>query len=320
MLCVQIAAMQGAVVRVVARVTAAQEAAILIAVSADAALPVDHLIACLRVTPRVRALHATVLRRIESFAEQDGRLFTLPVGDALEEAIVLIAGRGPLYHALSVIIGERAIWSRDIDGIVVGDGFSLPMGEAFLTVLAQEPRFRDIPAIVIGEMPVDFTASLPNCDVDDGDPDSLVPRLVPLVRQHAFKMRIKRMLVSLDAHGVFRSGNRTTRRRGVLARSQQDDQRSQRVSQAFSMARLSLEGPPDDRAVRAGVRLLTLLIRNIDFDMCDDDSALLIVFTQTDLRNAPYRRPPHHQRDVHCHVPLPAIRRRKSPPMSLWRR
>jgi PleD family two-component response regulator len=33
-------------------------------------------------------------------------------------------------------------------------------------------------------------------------------------------------------------------------------------------------------------RLLTRLIRNIDFACRDDDGALLIVFTQTDLRSA----------------------------------
>jgi hypothetical protein len=83
----------------------------------------------------------------------------LPVGDALDDATVLIAGRGPLYPALSVAMGERVkmagalsveaaarhLNARDIDGIVVGDGFSPRMVEAFLTVLAQESRFRDIP-------------------------------------------------------------------------------------------------------------------------------------------------------------------------------
>ena len=53
--------------------------------------------------------------------------------------------------ALSVEAAAKHLNTRDIDGIVVGDGFSLRMVEAFLTVLAQEPRFRDIPVAVIGE-------------------------------------------------------------------------------------------------------------------------------------------------------------------------
>lgn len=102
----------------------------------------------------------------------------LPVGDALDDATVLIAGRGPLYPMLSVAMGERVrvagalsveaaarhLNARDIDGIVVGDGFSSRMVEAFLTVLAPEPRFRDIPVALIGEAPPDFAEALPNID------------------------------------------------------------------------------------------------------------------------------------------------------------
>ena len=60
---------------------------------------------------RVRALHATVLRRIEMFGSHGGKLPMLPVGDALDDATVLVVGRGPLYPALSVAIGERVNWS-----------------------------------------------------------------------------------------------------------------------------------------------------------------------------------------------------------------
>ena len=75
---------------------------------------------------RVRALHATVLRRIELFTSHDGKLPTLPVGDALVDATVLIAGRGPLYPTLSVAMGERVkvagaaieIGADDVDALV----------------------------------------------------------------------------------------------------------------------------------------------------------------------------------------------------------
>ena len=93
--------------------------------------------------------------------------------------------------------------SRDIDGIVVGDGFSPRMVEAFLTVLAQEPRFRDIPVAVIGETPPEFADALPNIDHVAADPARLVARMMPLVRMRAFEARLKRMLKSLDTDGVF---------------------------------------------------------------------------------------------------------------------
>jgi hypothetical protein len=118
-------------------------------------MPSERLIARLESAMRVRALHATVLRRIEMFASHGNSLPPMPISDALDDATVLIAGRGPLYPALSVAIGERVnilgglsvetaarhLNTRDIDGIVVGDGFSPRMVEAFLTVLTQDPRF-----------------------------------------------------------------------------------------------------------------------------------------------------------------------------------
>ncbi len=174
MLARQIATAGGPIVPVVARVYAEQDPALPIALAADAALPVERLIARLRSAMRVRGLHATVLRRIETFVAHDGQLPQLPVGDALDDATVLIAGRGPLYPKLSVAMGERVkmlgtlsvegaakhLNARDIDGIVIGDGFSARMVEAFLTVLAQEARFRDIPIAVIGEPAPEFIDGL----------------------------------------------------------------------------------------------------------------------------------------------------------------
>ena len=57
-------------------------------------------------------------------------------------------------------------------------------------------------------------------------------------------------------------------------------------STALSLARFSFDGALDARAGMDGARLLTRLIRNIDFACRDDDGALLIAFTQTDLRSA----------------------------------
>jgi hypothetical protein len=249
---------------------------------------------------RVRALHATVLRRIEMFASHNGQLPMLPVGDALDDATVLIAGRGPLYPSLSVAMGERVkmagalsveaaakyLNTRDIDGIVVGDGFSLRMVEAFLTVLAQEPRFRDIPVAVIGEAPPEFADALPNIDQVAADPRRLVARMVPLVRMRAFEARLKRMLKSLDTEGMFdpESGLLTRdsfwRDLGNVAAEAADR------SLPLSVARFSFDGAPDERASLDAARLMTRLIRNIDFATRDEEGAILVAFTQTDLRGA----------------------------------
>ena len=300
MLCQQIATTNGIIVPVIACVYGGQEVAIPIALPADAGLPVERLVARLQSAMRVRALHAAVLRRIETFASHDGRLPLLPIGDALDEATVLIAGRGPLYPKLGVAIGERFkmlgalsvetaakhLNARDIDGIVVGDGFSPRMVEAFLTVLAQDTRFRDIPVAVIGEAPPDFAEVLPNIDHVDGDPARLVARMIPLVRMRAFETRLKRMLKTLDTNGMFDPDT------GLLTRDTFAHELDKAVIEAadrgtaLSLGRFSFDGLLDARASKDGARLVTRLIRNIDFGCRDDDGSLLIAFTQTDLRNA----------------------------------
>lgn len=299
-LCLQIATAKGTIVPVIARVHGDHEAGVPIALAADAALPVERLIARLQSAMRVRALHATVLRRIETFGSHDARLPPFPIGDALDDATVLIAGRGPLYPKLSVAMGERVkmlgalsveaaakhLNACDIDGIVVGDGFSPRKVEAFLTVLAQNNRFRDIPLAVIGETPPEFAEVLPNIDHVDGDPARLVARMVPLVRMHAFETRLKRMLKSLDTGGMFEPDT------GLHTRDTFGQELGKAMveaadrSAALSLARFSFDDALDARASMDAARLLTRLIRNIDFGCRDDDGALLIAFTQTDLRSA----------------------------------
>jgi GGDEF domain-containing protein len=300
MLCLQIATVNGALVPAVARVAGSEDAAIPIALPADASLPVERLIARLQSALRVRALHATVLRRIEMFASHDGTLPKLPVGDALEDATVLIAGRGPLYPALSVAMGERVhmlgalsvetaakhLNERDIDGVVVGDGFSPRMVEHFLTLLAQDPRFRDMPVAVIGEAPADFAATLTNIDHLDGNPARLVARMVPLVRMRAFETRLKRMLKSLEADGMFDPDTGLHTRDSFWRDLNKAIAEAADRSLALSLARLSFEGSSAPRAGMDAARLVTRLIRNIDFATREDDGSILIAFTQTDLRSA----------------------------------
>jgi len=299
MLSLQIATFNGPMVPVIARVYADEDAALPIALPADDALPVERLLTRLQSAMRVRALHATVLRRIELFASQGGQLPTMPVGDALDDATVLIAGRGPLYPALTVAMGERVkmagalsveaaartLNARDIDGIVVGDGFSPRMVEAFLTVLAQEPRFRDLPVAVIGEAPPEFAEALPNIDQVAADPKRLAARMVPLLRMRAFEARLKRMLRSLDTEGMFDPDS------GLLTRDSFWRDLGKVAAEAadrslpLSVARFALQGG-EARASLDAARLMARLIRNIDFATRDEEGTILVAFTQTDLRTA----------------------------------
>ena len=64
----------------------------------------DRLTARLRASLRVRALHITVMRRLDG--EQLART-TLPDFDPTHDATVLLIGRGAAYPALSVALGDR---------------------------------------------------------------------------------------------------------------------------------------------------------------------------------------------------------------------
>jgi GGDEF domain-containing protein len=300
MLCLQIATVNGPIVPTLAMSHGDVDAALPIALSIDAGLPVERLIARLQSAMRVRALHATVLRRIELFASNGGAMPAMPVGDALEDATVLIAGRGSLYPALSTAMAARVkimgalsaegaaklVADRDIDGIVVGDGFTPRMVEQFLTMLAQNPSLRDIPISVIGEMDADFSETLVNIDRFDGDPARIVARMVPLIRMHAFEARLKRMLKALETDGIFDAET------GLLTRDSFWRDLGKAIADAadrslpLSLARYSFEGLTDLRANLDGARLVTRLIRNIDFACRDDDGSILVAFTQTDLRSA----------------------------------
>jgi hypothetical protein len=299
MLCLQIATAKDAIVPTLAFTNAGDDVALPIALPADPALPMSHAIARLQVAMRVRALHATVLRRIELFTSQGGAAPVFPMTDALDDATVLIAGRGPLYPALSVAMGERVkmvgalsveaaakhLNARDIDGIVVGDGFPPRMVEAFLSMLTQEARFRDIPVAVIGDAP-DFSDSLINIDYVEGDAARIVGRMVPMVRLRAFETRLLRMLKSLDADGTFDPDTGLLTRDSFLHQLGKAVAEASDRSQSLSMARYSFEGAIDPRSTMDGARLLTRLTRPVDFAARDDDGAILVAFTQTNLREA----------------------------------
>ena len=300
MLCLQVATAMGPIVPVIARTQDELDPAIPIALPFDAGLPLEQLLARLREALRVRALHTTVLRRIESFAAQGGRMPDLPVGDALEDATVLIAGRGPLYPALSTAIGERVgmvgalsvegaaqqLTERGIDGIVMADGFTPRMVEALLTVLAQDTRFRDIPVAAIGDVPADLAERLPNIVRLTRDPARAVARMLPLVRMHAFEARLKRMLKALETNGMFDPDTGLLSRESFWHELRKSIDEATNRGGALSLARLMLAGQFEARALRDCARTLARHIRNIDFAHQEDDGAVVVAFTQTDLRSA----------------------------------
>src|SRR4029078_13526620 len=120
-----------------------------LAISNDA--PAEQLIARVASALRLRTLHYTVLGRAKSLKDERNIVAELPAGDPLDDATVLLIGRGRHHATLSVAVGERmgvmgalsidqgagCLKAREIDGIVIGDGLAAGSVDAFLTVLAE---------------------------------------------------------------------------------------------------------------------------------------------------------------------------------------
>src|SRR6185437_563604 len=157
-------ATEGAFTPILARMSDDEAMPLADALALSASATVVRIARRLGIISRLRALHGTVLRRMQTLASRSEAIPKLPDTDPLEEAIVLIAGRGRSYPELSVAVGERvgvvgalsvesaarAINARDIDGMIIGDGFSPRMVQALLTLLAEDVRFRDLPVAVLG--------------------------------------------------------------------------------------------------------------------------------------------------------------------------
>src|SRR5437660_5947631 len=138
----------------------------------------ERLLARISSTLRVRSLHATVMRRLDP-----PRRVAMSDIDPARDTTVLLIGRGGAYPALSVALGERMgvvgalsieaaakhLNSRDIDGIVLADGFTPRVVDAFLTVLAEDVRFRNLPvAVAIDGSMANY--DLPNLEFFPGEP------------------------------------------------------------------------------------------------------------------------------------------------------
>ena len=270
------------------------------AIAANA--PPQRLVRRLATALRIRTLHGTLLRRMRTLASRGEQLPELSTTDPLDEASVLVAGRGRSYPSLSVAIGEqvgligalsvesaaRTLHARDIDGMVIGDGFGPKIVEAFLTVLAEDVRFRDLPVAVLGGHPAviePFATEIANLERISEGPQRLVDRFLPYVRAHAFSQRLKRMLKSLDAKGMLDPDT------GLLAHDAfwrdlnraVDDAEKRGVG--LSIARFSFHGN-DQRLSLDAARLLGRLMRQVDFACREADNSIFAVFTETDLRAA----------------------------------
>ena len=253
----------------------------------------DRLHARLRAALRVRSLHATVMRRLEPATPM-----ALSHIDPARDATVLLIGRGGAYPTLSVALGERTgvvgalsieaaakhLNVRDIDGIVLGEGFSPRVIDAFLTVLTEDARFRNLPVVLTGG---DLAPAydLPNLEVVSADAAEVVATALPLIRQHAFEAHLSRTLKAIDADGLIdaRTGLLTPEafERDFASAIYQTQQRGG----GLSVARFAFD-PEHPRAQFDGARIISRLMRQMDFGAADADGSVVVVFAETDLKTA----------------------------------
>ena len=253
----------------------------LIAVEPDSPLPdnaipfsshdgkFDRLIARLNAALRVRSLHMTVLRRLS-----EDPITRLPETDPAREATVLLIGRGGAYPALSVALGEHLgvvgafsieaaanhLNTRDIDGIVVGEGFSPRVVHALLIVLSEDTRFRKLP-VVLTTSDLAPTYELPNLEIIMGEPATIAahPLLDPqtgLLSQATFDRDFPNAVRQTLADGG-----------------------------SLSVARFSFAAD-NPRAQLDGARIISRLMRQTDFGAMQSDGSVIVAFANADLRNA----------------------------------
>ena len=143
-----------------------------IAISDDAS--VEQMIAKVASAQRLRTLHSTVLVRAQALQEERNIIAELPSGDPLENAAVLLVGRGRHHATLSVAVGERmgvigalstdtaerCLAAREVTGIMIGDGLPASSVEAFLGTLCSNMLYRDLPIAMLGAW--QDIAELPN--------------------------------------------------------------------------------------------------------------------------------------------------------------
>ncbi|HMA70716.1 MAG TPA: GGDEF domain-containing protein [Xanthobacteraceae bacterium] len=260
--------------------------------------PNEQIVARLAAALRVRTLHAVVLRRIDTLRSNGADVPMLPDSDPLADATVLVTGRGRHYPALTSAVEERVgligalsveaaaryLNTRDVDGIIVGEGFGPSTVKAFLTALSEDSRFRDLPVGVVPDVPAPIDrARLPGLEPISGTPDDMVAHLMPLVRVHAFGARLRRHVASLDARGMIDPHT------GLFTVAAFERDLPRAITDAhqrnipMSIARFELPVGLSRRAQVDAARLVSRLIRAADFACQGENGAITVVMTESAL-------------------------------------
>jgi len=258
---------------------------------------VEQLIARVVSAQRLRTLHATVLGRAQTLKDERNIVAELPTGDPLDDATVLLVGRGRHHATLSVAAGERmgligalsvdtaerCLEAREVDAVLIGDGLPASAVDALIDMIGSSAARRELPVGLLGA-PSDIPV-LPNA-VTARDPQVLVQRIVPLIRQRTFEIALKRLLHSIEHKGMIdaRTGLLNADAFGRALELSIEDANERRTT--LSLARFAFDEPLDRRTGIDMARLVSHLVRDTDFACRVSDGSILFAFGDTSLRDA----------------------------------
>ena len=257
----------------------------------------ERLVSRLNAALRVRALHATLLRRLSN----NRTAARMPANDPIEDATVLLLGRGASYPALSVALGEqmgvigalsieaaaRHLNARELDGIIIGEGFTSRVLDAFLTVLSEDARFRNLPVVAASPAGPLTDYDLPNLEIVTGDSRTIATHAVPLIRQQALEARIGRVLSSIDVGGLLDPHTGLLTNEAFHRDFEAAVVEMQTRGAGLSIIRITFGRHETSERMRLdAARILSRLMRRMDFATLDTRGAIYIALADADLRNA----------------------------------
>jgi len=188
-----------------------------------------------------------------------------------------------LIGALSVDTAERCLEAREVDAVLIGDGLPASAVDALIDMIGSSAARRELPVGLLGA-PSDIPV-LPNA-VTARDPQVLVQRIVPLIRQRTFEIALKRLLHSIEHKGMIdaRTGLLNADAFGRALELSIEDANERRTT--LSLARLAFDEPLDRRTGIDMARLVSHLVRDTDFACRVSDGSILFALGDTSLRDA----------------------------------
>jgi hypothetical protein len=276
---------------------------VLDALPIDFNAPIAQIVARLAAMLRVRMLHETVLQRLQSrharaLSRAAANVPLLPDTDPLDEATVLVMGRGRHYPQLTAaartragVIGALSVETaahylniRDIDGILIGEGFGPTTLEAFLTALSEDSRFGDLPVGIVPALPASVNrARLAGIEPVGGSDNDIIDHMMPLVRVRAFEARLRRYAASLNAAGMIDPHT------GLFTASAFEHGLPQVIADCrkrgvpMSVARFELPPALSPRTRDDAARLVRRLISATDFASQDLDGTITVAMSDKAL-------------------------------------